>query len=45
MVSVAPDSAVVPQRNPGDSAMSQSSSPRSASQINWSIGPVKLPRR
>jgi len=40
-----PASAVVPQRKPGDSAISALSSLRSASQISWSMVPVKLPRR
>ena len=45
IVIASPGSIVLPQRKPGDSASSASSSWRSASQINWSMVPLKLPRR
>ena len=45
MVMGCPGSTVPPQRKPGDSAISAFSSWRSASQMIWSMGPLKLPRR
>src|ERR1700759_4273782 len=45
MVSCWPASADVPQRKPGDNAISVSSSLRKASHSSWSKGPEKLARR
>ena len=40
-----PGSNAVPQRNPGENAIGASFSAISASRINWSAVPLKLPRR
>ena len=40
-----PGSSDVPQRNPGENAIGAFFSAISASRINWSDVPLKLPRR
>ncbi len=45
MVMVSPGSSEVPQRKPGEKAISASFSAISASTMSWSHEPLKLPRR